>query len=243
MSEIDWLAEQFEHHRSHLRAVAYRMLGSVAEAEDAVQEAWIRRRPSGHARGREPWRLAHHRGGACVPERSAVAHDSPRRAARRPRARPDRHARQWHRPRAGGAARGLGRPRAPRGPRDIAAGRAHGVRAARHVRGVVRRDRDDRRQVTFGCSAAGEPRPAPGARHRAGPGPGPRPPASCGRRLLRRRPQRRVRGSHRAARPGHRAARRLRSVRRVRRRPRCPCGGQPSHDVRRPDSRTHARRS
>ena len=42
MSEIDWLAEQFEHHRSHLRAVAYRMLGSVAEAEDAVQEAWIR---------------------------------------------------------------------------------------------------------------------------------------------------------------------------------------------------------
>ncbi|HKE84221.1 MAG TPA: sigma-70 family RNA polymerase sigma factor [Vicinamibacterales bacterium] len=36
------LAEQFEAHRSHLRAVAYRMLGSVAEAEDAVQEAWIR---------------------------------------------------------------------------------------------------------------------------------------------------------------------------------------------------------
>lgn len=42
MSEIDWLTEQFEHHRSHLRAVAYRMLGSIAEAEDAVQEAWIR---------------------------------------------------------------------------------------------------------------------------------------------------------------------------------------------------------
>jgi RNA polymerase sigma-70 factor (ECF subfamily) len=42
MSEIDGLAEQFEQHRDHLRAVAYRMLGSVAEAEDAVQEAWIR---------------------------------------------------------------------------------------------------------------------------------------------------------------------------------------------------------
>jgi RNA polymerase sigma factor (sigma-70 family) len=36
------LAEQFEEHRPHLRAVAYRMLGSVGEAEDAVQEAWIR---------------------------------------------------------------------------------------------------------------------------------------------------------------------------------------------------------
>jgi RNA polymerase sigma factor (sigma-70 family) len=36
------LAEQFEAHRSHLRAVAYRMLGSVSEAEDAVQEGWIR---------------------------------------------------------------------------------------------------------------------------------------------------------------------------------------------------------
>src|ERR671922_398506 len=36
------LAEQFEQHRPHVRAVAYRMLGSLSEAEDAVQEAWIR---------------------------------------------------------------------------------------------------------------------------------------------------------------------------------------------------------
>lgn len=38
----DWLAVEFERHRGHLRAVAYRMLGSVSESEDAVQEAWLR---------------------------------------------------------------------------------------------------------------------------------------------------------------------------------------------------------
>lgn len=41
-NDQDWLADRFESHRSHLRAVAYRMLGSFAEADDAVQEAWIR---------------------------------------------------------------------------------------------------------------------------------------------------------------------------------------------------------
>jgi RNA polymerase sigma factor (sigma-70 family) len=42
MDERDWLAEQFEEHRSRLRGVAYRMLGSLSEADDAVQEAWLR---------------------------------------------------------------------------------------------------------------------------------------------------------------------------------------------------------
>ena len=42
MNASDWQAEQFERSRSHLRAVAYRMLGSGAEADDAVQEAWMR---------------------------------------------------------------------------------------------------------------------------------------------------------------------------------------------------------
>jgi Sigma-70 region 2 len=42
MSEGEWLAEQFEQHRGRLRAVAFHMLGSPSEAEDAVQEAWLR---------------------------------------------------------------------------------------------------------------------------------------------------------------------------------------------------------
>jgi RNA polymerase sigma factor (sigma-70 family) len=42
MTEAEFLAAQFEEHRTHLRAVAYRMLGSISEADDAVQEAWLR---------------------------------------------------------------------------------------------------------------------------------------------------------------------------------------------------------
>jgi RNA polymerase sigma factor (sigma-70 family) len=42
MDETDWLAERFEQQRAHLRAVAYRMLGSQAEADDAVQNSWLR---------------------------------------------------------------------------------------------------------------------------------------------------------------------------------------------------------
>jgi len=42
MDEQHWLAQRFEEHRNHLRGVAYRMLGSISEADDAVQEAWLR---------------------------------------------------------------------------------------------------------------------------------------------------------------------------------------------------------
>lgn len=42
MNEDQWLADRFDEHRSHLRAVAYRMLGSISDADDAVQDAWLR---------------------------------------------------------------------------------------------------------------------------------------------------------------------------------------------------------
>src|SRR5918912_2777507 len=42
MDESKWLADRFEEHRAHLRAVAYRMLGTLSEADDAVQDAWLR---------------------------------------------------------------------------------------------------------------------------------------------------------------------------------------------------------
>src|SRR5947209_4828861 len=42
MDEGEWLAEKFEENRGHLRAVAYRMLGSLSEADDAIQQGWLR---------------------------------------------------------------------------------------------------------------------------------------------------------------------------------------------------------
>src|SRR5580698_7354847 len=47
MDDKDWLAQRFDQHRAHLRAVAYRMLGSLPEADEAVQDAWLRLNRSG----------------------------------------------------------------------------------------------------------------------------------------------------------------------------------------------------
>src|ERR687894_2261807 len=57
MDERDWLAQRFQEHRPRLRAVAYRMLGSTTEAEDALQEAWIRlsRSNAGEIDNLEAW--------------------------------------------------------------------------------------------------------------------------------------------------------------------------------------------
>src|SRR4051794_10026707 len=57
MDERDWLAERFQEHRPRLRAVAYRMLGSTGEADDAVQETWIRlsRSNAGEIDNLEAW--------------------------------------------------------------------------------------------------------------------------------------------------------------------------------------------
>ena len=57
MDERDWLAERFQEHRPRMRAVAYRMLGSVSEADDAVQDTWIRlsRSTAGEIDNLEAW--------------------------------------------------------------------------------------------------------------------------------------------------------------------------------------------
>jgi RNA polymerase sigma factor (sigma-70 family) len=57
MDEREWLAQRFQEHRPRLRAVAYRMLGSASEADDAVQEAWIRlsRSDAGEIDNLEAW--------------------------------------------------------------------------------------------------------------------------------------------------------------------------------------------
>src|SRR5918912_2969658 len=59
MDEREWLAERFEEHRPRLRAVTYRMLGSTSEANDALQEAWIRlsRSDAGQIDNLEAWLL------------------------------------------------------------------------------------------------------------------------------------------------------------------------------------------
>ena len=166
MNENDSLTEQFEANRTHLRAVAYRMLGSVSEADDAVQEAWLRL-------SRSETSSIENLGGWLTtvvarvsPRHAALAQVAARGAAGPARARADREPRGRRRPRARGAAGRLGRPGAAGGARDAGSRRAARVRAARHVRHAVRRDRPARGPHPDRGTAAGEPRT------QAGPGRG-----------------------------------------------------------------------
>src|SRR3954449_1188560 len=126
MTEGEWLAERFEANRTHLRAVAYRMLGAVSEADDAVQEAWLRlsRSDAAEVENLRAWLTTvvapvcpgmkgprrFRRGGPLRPGQERPA-PSPRRGAPRPpRPRADPQPRGRPRPRARGAAGRLGRP-------------------------------------------------------------------------------------------------------------------------------------
>ena len=77
MDERDWLAERFEEHRGRLRAVAYRMLGSVSEADDAVQEAWLRLSRSDADEIDNLGALADDGGRTRVAEHAALTPDAP----------------------------------------------------------------------------------------------------------------------------------------------------------------------
>jgi hypothetical protein len=77
LEQNNFLAEKFEANRAHLRAVAYRMLGSTGEVDDAVQETWLRLSRSDTSSvenlGRKPRRLADHGGRSRLPRHAALA--------------------------------------------------------------------------------------------------------------------------------------------------------------------------
>ena len=90
MTDDDWLAERFEADRPHLRGVAYRMLGSLTEADDAVQEAWIRlsRTDTSEVENLRAWLTTVV--GASLPQHAAYPTDAPRGTAGDAPAGPDR---------------------------------------------------------------------------------------------------------------------------------------------------------
>ena len=169
------LAQQFEEHRPHLRAVALRMLGTTGEADDAVQEAWLRL-------SRSDTSDVANLGGWLTTVVARVCLDLLRsRTARREQTTTDVLERVQDptdagAPRGRGGARRQRRGRAGRGAGDAGAGRAAGVRAARPVRGAVRRGRRDPRP---------DARPRPGSSP-AGRGGGSAPPARRSARSARR---------------------------------------------------------
>ena len=144
------------------------MLGSLSEADDAVQDAWLRLSRADTRERRQPRRLADHGGGPGVPEHAARAPDPARGAAGRCSVPDPIISREpGCGSGAGGGAGRLGRAGAAGGAGHADPGRAARVRAARHVRRAVRGDRPDAGPVAGRGPAAGQPGPAAGHAGRA----------------------------------------------------------------------------
>ena len=155
------LAEDFEEHRDHLRSVAYRMLGSMTEADDAVQEGWLRlaRTDTSDVVNLRGWLTT-------VVSRVCLDHLRSRKSrreesARLPLPRPGRDPARRRPGGFGGAVR-RGDVGAARGARRPQPARADGVRPARHVRRAVRPDRRDRGRYPGDRDAARQPGAPPG---------------------------------------------------------------------------------
>src|SRR4030095_14180852 len=196
---LKWLSAGFEASRAHLRRVAYRMLGSLSQADDAVQETWIRL-------SRADTGGVENLGGWLTTVVARVCLDILRARRSRREESLDRRATEpvvgirLRLTRAEGRAGGLGGASAAGRARDAGVCGASGVRAARHVRPAVRGDRADSGALASGDKAAGKPRAAEGSR-RGGGGGGLRPPRPRGEAFAGGRPRgRRVGG--RAAAPG-----------------------------------------
>ena len=163
MEKEKWLAEQFEAHRDHLQRVAYRMLGSTRRGRRCRAGGLAAAQPRRRRRHRQSRRLADHGGGARLPRHACG------RASRGARSR-------WtasRSPPPSISAQPIpsARPSLPTIVglallvvlRGAGAGRAGGLRAARHVRPAVRGDRAHRRPLADGGAAARQPRAAPRA--------------------------------------------------------------------------------
>ena len=209
MDQQDWLADRFEQHRPRLRAVSYRMLGSLSEADDAVQEAWLRFSSadtsevedlgawlttvvariclnalrSRKTRREEP--IGPHMPDPIV---SAVDAIGPEDEAL--------------------IADSVGLALLDRA-RHARSRRTAGVRPARRVRRAVRADRSDHRSLRARHATAREPR-APPSQRDAHAGRGHRRAVGARRRIPRRRSRRRLRQAPHGARSRRRAPRRRR---------------------------------
>ena len=188
MDELE-LANRFDHQRPQLRAVAYRILGSVTESEDAVQEAWLRlqRTDAEQIDSLERWlttvvariclNMLRSRG---TRGEQPLEHLRPEPIIDDPAVGTDPEHEALLADSVGIALQVVLDTLRP-------AERLR-VRAPRHVRRAIWRDRGDGRPFTGGDPPARQPRPPPCARGGAAARPGPDPPAGGRRCLLRRLP-------------------------------------------------------